>query len=434
MLRQSGSIFKAQHGRGRPGWVGRSIRTRVVTREALVTLAGTLSWLGPARTEAQIARDASGPMVVTHTAGSTRRIRVREKPTLILPGTTNGQPQFLNIVKAIRLGNGDIVVADATTRKLHVFDQRGRLKFHAGGGGGGPGEFASLDGLFAHGDTMLAVDGRLAVRIFDASGHFVRSVTFPALRDSVANPAVGAFGVDAVLFRVRDLRPEPVRGVFYIDSLALVRVDGGGTRRTLGTYPVVRRFASPGMREEYEVGFSARQSLAVFPDAYCVGYSHVYEFQCADTTGRVRLIVRRVQGKKRVTKSERERYLEAIRSAGASMKGAVGASFRMHRELIARATVFEEFHPAYGRFVPSQSGEIWVKGYDPEDRVSRDGRESSPNGSRWSVYRRDGDFLGTALLPKRFVLHDAGDGYVLGVSRDEDDVESVVLLEIGRAK
>lgn len=426
-----GRLWKAHHGSGRLGSLGRSVRTPVVRREALVTLAGTLSWLGAARAQAQSARDANGPMVVTHREEDTRRIHVREKPKLILPGTTDGLPEFLNIVKTIRLGNGDIVVADATTRKLHVFDARGRFKFHVGGSGGGPGEFASLDDVFARGDTMLAVDGRLAVRLFDASGHFVRSMTFPALRDSIANPAIGALGVDAVLFRVRELRPEPVRGVFFIDSLALVRVDRSGTRRTLGTYPVVRRYASPGMREEYEVGFSARQSLAVFPDAYCVGYSLVYEFQCADTTGRVRLIVRRLQGKKVVTKSEREHYLDAIRSVGARMKGAVGANFRMHRELIARATVFEVFHPAYGRFVPSQSGEIWVKEYDPEDRFSLDGRESSPNGSRWSVYGRDGNYLGTALLPKRFVLHDVGDGYVLGVSRDDDDVESVVLLEIG---
>ncbi len=44
---------------------------------------------------------------------------------------------------------------------------------------------------------------------------------------------------------------------------------------------------------------------------------------------------------------------------------------------------------------------------------------------RWTVFSRDGVWLGEVEMPARFVVMDIGEDYVAGVMRDELDVEYV---------
>jgi hypothetical protein len=55
---------------------------------------------------------------------------------------------------------------------------------------------------------------------------------------------------------------------------------------------------------------------------------------------------------------------------------------------------------------------------------------AGPAPSVWSIYDRDGRWIADCTLPPRFAPAEIGDDCVIGVSRDEDDVERVTLLSL----
>jgi hypothetical protein len=52
--------------------------------------------------------------------------------------------------------------------------------------------------------------------------------------------------------------------------------------------------------------------------------------------------------------------------------------------------------------------------------------------SRWEVFGADGEWLGAVFTPERFAVMEIGADYVLGVFRDEMDVEHMQLLRLIR--
>ena len=53
--------------------------------------------------------------------------------------------------------------------------------------------------------------------------------------------------------------------------------------------------------------------------------------------------------------------------------------------------------------------------------------------SVWSVFDNTGRWLGDVTMPARFMPHDIGRDYILGVARDSDGVETIVEYRLGRA-
>jgi hypothetical protein len=51
---------------------------------------------------------------------------------------------------------------------------------------------------------------------------------------------------------------------------------------------------------------------------------------------------------------------------------------------------------------------------------------------RWSVFDSSGAYLGTIALPAGFELHQVGKDFVLGVTRNELDVQVVELYSLDR--
>ena len=77
----------------------------------------------------------------------------------------------------MRLGNGDIVVADRGASELRSYDPLGTFQWRAGRFGQGPGEFESLDFLgTTAGDSLVTYDeALLRVQLFETGGQVVRS-------------------------------------------------------------------------------------------------------------------------------------------------------------------------------------------------------------------------------------------------------------------
>jgi glutamate mutase epsilon subunit len=52
--------------------------------------------------------------------------------------------------------------------------------------------------------------------------------------------------------------------------------------------------------------------------------------------------------------------------------------------------------------------------------------------THWNVFAPDGRLLSEVTLPARFTPFEVGADYVLGVSRDNDDMERATLLRLRR--
>jgi hypothetical protein len=81
-----------------------------------------------------------------------------------------------------------------------------------------------------------------------------------------------------------------------------------------------------------------------------------------------------------------------------------------------------ETKPAYGRLLVDSEGNLWVADYSEE----RDDEGS------WSVFDPEGRFLGAVETPTGGRVQQIGSDFVLGVWRDEFDVEYVRLYELIR--
>jgi hypothetical protein len=89
--------------------------------------------------------------------------------------------------------------------------------------------------------------------------------------------------------------------------------------------------------------------------------------------------------------------------------------------------------PPIGRMLASRNGALWVERIDlVEDPIEREWtRQPAPaRATRWDLFDPDGKLLGTVTLPPGFTPRFAGDRWMLGVLRDELDVQYVVRFEI----
>ncbi|MEJ2239140.1 MAG: hypothetical protein P8X82_12650, partial [Gemmatimonadales bacterium] len=83
--------------------------------------------------------------------------------------------------------------------------------------------------------------------------------------------------------------------------------------------------------------------------------------------------------------------------------------------------------PAYSELLVDARGCVWAAEHVGEltGWLAMDPR-------KWEVFSADGEWLGSVLSPRRFTVFEIGDDYVLGVFRDDVDVEHVQLLRLHR--
>jgi hypothetical protein len=75
--------------------------------------------------------------------------------------------------------------------------------------------------------------------------------------------------------------------------------------------------------------------------------------------------------------------------------------------------------PFYQAALADAEGNLWVQDFSPGE---------PPAG--WSVFDPEGRFLGAVAMPDRFRPQQIGDDFILGVARDELDVERVQLYAL----
>jgi hypothetical protein len=370
-------------------------------------------------------------------------------------GTADGEDeyQFFRIAGIEVDALGRILVANSGNASLRMYDANGRWVRDIGARGSGPGEFASVSTPVLRHDT-IGVSDQQAMRftLFDTAGALLASWSM-VMPDNRALYPVGAgetgwavwvvrfgFGASAPVRRPGDVTRDTTRvgrmgaselavavqkGTAFVDSALhsfllwentpLTWVQGSeGT----GGFPPL--FSN---NVWWAVDGTGRFYLSTGPG---------YEIDVFGPDGRLRRRISRAFARTLVTDALVNEYLtryeEAVRQLPTVPFDRMG-NVRRHAEASRAA-----FLPPTGRIFVSDDGALWVERSDVHIAQAIYGwiPGATPTQYYYDVFDANGRYEFTVKPPDRFVPRWIGDGVVLGILRDENDVEYVARYRLVR--
>jgi hypothetical protein len=337
------------------------------------------------------------------------------EPTLQIGAAEGDEPNLLHDVSDVdRLSNGNVVVANAGSSEIRVFDPRGRHLRSLGSSGDGPGEFQTLSSArVMRGGSILAFDPQSRrISFFDASGDFLRSWSVEPLgRGVLPDRALPLDDGTVLVLHFRGHMPGDPSGLVR-NSAPVVRYSAeGDPLRELVEVPGEEWFraeASSGGTLMY-LPFGTSGHLVVHGDRLYVGDGREGELRVYDSDGRIVEQVR-LPGAARPVTPEDIRRVEAR-----ALEGVSDPDARRRREELHRAIPYPETMPALASLLVDEAGRLWVEEYRAHD--------GEP--PRWLVLSAPGEPVAEVRMPEGFAPRWIGDGLVLGIARDELGVEYV---------
>jgi len=338
-------------------------------------------------------------------------------------GTMDGpeEDQLFRISGAIRMANGQVVVANAGSGDLRFFDGQGNYLRSEGRRGGGPGEYErpSLVGRVA-GDTMVVGDFQNnRVSFVHPEDGFQRS--FQANETSSFGFTRGVLD-DGTILRGGGITfsgGDELASGFQRDDVSYELADRTGHLiASLGEFP------GPEMQVDVGEGFVSamsvpfsRNTLAVAGGSRIVmGTNDDYTLREFAPTGELIRIVRSLEPPRPVTEAMLDAAFEE-RIADADDEDEV------RRLRSARKDERSPTHlPAFQSILIDRAGLTWVEDY-------RTPLDSDP---AWTVFDGAGEIVARLSTPPDLQLLDVGMDYVLGRVVDDFGVEYIRLHHLDR--
>jgi hypothetical protein len=334
-------------------------------------------------------------------------------PALDLTRTGTGpNHEFDQVVDALHLADGSIIVADGGSHQVRRFSPTGDFQWAVGREGDGPGEFRGLANLARfRDDSIVAFDDRLGrATILSAAGQVGRSFYPYQPGLGVRNLLViGDTAFVAQLTASEQMAGQA--GLFRIPA-SIVTVSSTGTvRDTLATIPDIETFVFA--QGDIQPLFPRHSQLATAGDSVYVGTAERLEFTVYAPTGHERIV--RVPGHDlRLSSDEIERERDALLGPNPSP---------LLRNLVDQMPS-PATRPAYGQLVVDATGAVWAAGFRA--------RSDTIGPTLWQVFAPGGAWLGATELPRRLQVFEIGRDYVLGALSDSLDVQHVQLLRLRR--
>jgi len=387
-------------------------------------LAGCLCCEEPSAEFAPVVWDSLGIEIVEYpaqAAESKPEWLLSDEPILEI-GAAEGEEEYelYDVVAAHVVDPTRIAVALRFANQIRFFDIGGTYLESVGRTGGGPGEFETIMGLWPMGADSIGVFdfGNARLTVLTSLGQLGRAYRFQQVPGLPLPLPVGPFSDGTFLGRAHMLgteidRPEGIhRGVVQfvrwsatgelLDSLTdrpdgeryHGRVEG---RPIMGSPPFSRQFAvATGAHHWYYSAMSAN------------------EIEVYSTQGQLVRLVRRGGSLRPVSRAMKDEWLDSARERWSRMPAPVLA-WRL-------SLPFPETLPAHGDMVVDDLGKLWVAEY---------ALPSEPQ--KWVVYGPTGLLIGRAQTPPDGAVTHIGEDFILGVWRDELDVELVRMYRLSRS-
>ena len=362
---------------------------------------------------------------------------------LVEIGTVSGAPeyQFSEVVAAVRLSDGDIVVADRGASELRSYDATGAFQWSAGRSGEGPGEFESLDFLGATaGDSLVTYDERLLrAQMFDSDGVLRRTIRVAlqrsdaARRGSAPDKAVG-LARGRLIVRFIEESAHDGTGIlrWYNERVVAVRLDDGSATRLMvvpGPQVDVQPREGGGLRGGRYL-FAKMPEFSAAADEVAVIDTEAWSvLVLSPVDGTIKRIVRREMVPTEATDALVESHLQGI--LGLAFPNDAPADQVEFVEQMWRGYRRAPLLPVLRSVHVDAAGNLWlapyyVAGADPP---------------AFEIHAPDGTWLGSVSVPpglQRAFVHyqdpyiEIGEDYILGVWTDELDVQYVRMYRINK--
>ncbi len=352
------------------------------------------------------------------------------RPTLEI-GVREGDEayQLFRVIDVKRLADGAIAVTNGGSRELRIYEADGTHRVTAGGRGEGPTEFRFPTGIVLRPGDKIQVQDFLDRVFFDHDGAFLGRETgdpqvvlelaqsmggfseggrwladgrffAPVYERSQGAPRPGPLQRPRMTFVRLSPDLEQVETLGEFGGIEQQRIDAGGPYGVSSNVPPFAKNASSALGAAdgtVVVGDNANPQIERFhPDG-------------------TRSIVRWAGEAQPGTSDEVEAWKETQRNASWAQE-MLPALERMWA-----VVDIPETKPHFGRVMVGSDGTLWVD------------VESPVEGTPMHVFGADGRFQRTVRFTGGvFTVHDSGPGWVLGVLRDQDDVEFVQFYTLPR--
>lgn len=367
-------------------------------------------------------RDSAGIEIVENARPpeGSRLWHVAAEPSVTIGEVEGEEPYMLSgIWDAMRLADGRILVPNADSDELRVFDASGVHLASWGGSGEGPGEFQGLHEVERWpGDSIAAWFGpRRGVSLFDSEGNFGRVITLERDPDDPGSVFVQPVAIardGAILAGVDphmddDDVPVEIRGPDgrLVSSLGrhptyMVLIDGTLYPRILGWTVVLEPWGELIVRSTTDR----------------------YEIKALARDGTIARIVRRDHESRAPTAAEIDAWIEEqVHVPPDMLTSELEEEQERERQRYRDYPVVERI-PAYSSIVIDRLDHLWVEEYEVPGARRPD--------VLWTVFDPGGRVLGYVETPEGLVIHEIGEDYILGLWRDELEVEYVQVWALER--
>ena len=379
--------------------------------------------------------DSAGVTIVTSAPGDVVYAEMAEEPTLSF-GALEGPEVFLfaRIASVARDAEGNLIVADIGAGEIRVFGADGGHLRSFGGRGEGPGEFRVLVGAWpSAGGRIVAADRQLGrITEYDAMGALTGTATLSGVGEMSYLTPIGLAGPEIFLSRIRVLAmpsgvESPVQALeeaFEADMgppeyFLRYRLDGALVD-TLTQLPGPKMSSSTSgsggaMRIELlRVPFSPEPSATGSVHGVAVTGGSDYEVSLFDEAGALSRIARLTEAPTIRTDEHLEGYVRSF-----------GGRERDEAEVREMTAMYEELPlpsslPAYTDLRFADTGELWARRYSERGAIAL----------RWDIFGTDGGYRGRVEIPASFRIEEVSRGQLVGVFRDELDVQRVEVRDL----
>lgn len=342
-------------------------------------------------------------------------MRIDPEPFLRIGREAEGPYQFGTLGFGVLLADGSIAMSEVSSQELRIFDAAGNHVKTLGGPGEGPGEFKGLTCVFEYpGDSIAAFDGRLyRTTIFSLSSGGARTI-----RNQVAGN-YGVFGLlqggPFLLFNPGQFNRDLLPGLQW-DSTNIVAMDpADGASRVIARLPSRQRNVTPDRQNETLIPEQGTIQ-AVAPDGFYWATSDRYEIRFYDGRGQLRRIQRRPVQPQLVDDSMIAEYESAMLAMVRRWEGE--AAIARYKRSFAEGK-FGKYVPLFGGAFVDHDRRLWVA------ESNWPAFQEPPRG--WSVFSPEGGWLGDLEAPPGLRVVDCRGNTVLGIWKDENDVQYIQL-------
>jgi len=339
---------------------------------------------------------------------------------LVQIGVVDGPREYRldRVLGVTRLADGRIAVLNGGDQELRFYDRNGAFLQSVGGEGGGPGELRRSTGLHrTPGDTLVVASHADTERsYFSPTGEFLKRESFPYA--SLATLLGQVFGCPR--------RPGLLPDGSYLACAGIVDQSRDGSQDLQVSHYLVRVPFSLDWADtlgvlqgpEFGVNYgSPGTQIASRRDPLQVFLGDPATFTIAVLEGGRGLVqsIRYPQGISSVTEDQRQEYVAYLEEWQADRPNAV-----LSPPIEDRTTA--DVKPGFQGLIADESGSLWAIRFSPP--------WDSPQAAL--IFGPEGQLLGEVAFPPGLEILEVGKDYVLGISRDEFDVEQVAMYQLNR--